>query len=528
MNAGTSPEGLPELYTDGGPVALAARPWRLPAPFDRFRLGLRSRATWALGLGALVISVSVSAVTFLVARQSFVNERRDSVKRTAYANAEAAQSALSQRDQNVGDAIRQQRRGDAESLVVSPRGTFPRDRRSVLLAEVARTSLRPLVRSEKRAGYQIIDGANGSVLIVGVPLPVVNAEFYEVASLSEVERNLRRLGRTLAFAAGVSTLGAALLGRSISRRVVRPLRSVADAAAGIASGKLDTRLELSGDVDLDPLLRSFNDMAESLQRRIEREARFASDVSHELRTPLTALSTAAQLLHARRDELSERSQKTLDVLVNQTEHFRQLVLDLLEISRFDAGAAELHRVPVDLEALIRTVVTAHGDDPMIDATHLTHADVRVDKRRVERIVANLLQNASLYGGGATLIEIADETAESADDADGGDVLPVGATSDLGAPSPAARPLRVARIAVEDRGPGVPEAEHEAIFERFRRGQAHVRGTSALKGTGLGLALVAAHARLHGGRAWVEDLQGGGARFVVTLALGDDDDAKELR
>lgn len=525
MTAATAPEGLPQLYTEGGPVA-SARPWRLPAPFDRFRLGLRARATWALGLGALVISVSVSAVTFLVARQSFVSERRDSVKRTAYANAEAAQTALSQRDQNVGDAIRQQRRGDAESLVVSPRGTYPRDRRTALLAEVNRTSLRELVRSERRAGYQIVDGNPGSLLIVGVPLPVVNAEFYEVASLSEVERNLRRLGRTLAFAAAVSTLGAALLGRSISRRVVRPLRSVADAASGISSGKLDTRLELSGDVDLDPLLRSFNEMAESLQRRIEREARFASDVSHELRTPLTALSTAAQLLHARRDELSERSQKTLDVLVNQTEHFRQLVLDLLEISRFDAGAAELHRVPVDLEALIRTVVTAHGDDPVIDATRLTHADVRVDKRRVERIVANLLQNASLYAGGATLIEIADQIADPAAGSDSATDVAGGASSETSVSSNVVRPAQLIRVAVEDRGPGVPADEREAIFERFRRGHAHVRGTSALKGTGLGLALVDAHARLHGGRAWVEDVSGGGARFVVTLALGDEADDAE--
>ena len=148
----------------------------------------------------------------------------------------------------------------------------------------------------------------------------------------------------------MSTLGAAFIGRAVSARVVAPLRKVADAASDITKGQFDTRLPPTGDADLDPLLRSFNTMAESLQRRLEREARFASDVSHELRTQLTALSTAAQLLNSRRDEMPERSQRALDVLVNQTGHFERLVLDLLEISRFDAGAAELNSEVVDLRS----------------------------------------------------------------------------------------------------------------------------------------------------------------------------------
>ena len=277
----------------------------------------------------------------------------------------------------------------------------------------------------------------------------------------------------------------------MSRRVLRPLASVAAAAGGISSGRLDTRLELTGDADLDPLLRSFNDMASSLQSRIEREARFASDVSHELRTPLTALVTAARLLDGRRDELGERGQKTLDVLVTQTAHFERLVLDLLEMSRFDAGAATLHAETVNLPDFIRQVIVLNESGAAVVVDSLDPVDVGLDKRRVERMVANLLQNAAIYASGATTVTLKQ--------------------------GPGPDHVRRIRIYVDDDGPGVPEDERDAIFERFRRGQSHLRGTSSQKGTGLGLSLVRAHANLHHGTAWVESNPDGGARFVVDIA-----------
>jgi two-component system, OmpR family, sensor histidine kinase MtrB len=272
---------------------------------------------------------------------------------------------------------------------------------------------------------------------------------------------------------------------------------VASGAADISSGRLDTRLPLTGDADLDPLLASFNDMAQTLQDRIEREARFASDVSHELRTPLTALVTAARLLDGRRDELGERSQKTLDVLVTQTAHFERLVLDLLEISRFDAGAARLHAEVVQLPELVRAVIRVNGSDAAVEWLELDPPEMSVDKRRVERMIANLLQNATNYGGGAISVRL------------------LNAPTNEGEEGP-----RHIHIVVDDAGPGVPEAERSVIFERFRRGQSHQRATSAPKGTGLGLSLVRAHANLHGGDVWVEDRPGGGARFVVDIAEGE--------
>ena len=473
----------------------------------RFHLGLRARTTFALALLSLVISIAVSSLTYFVARNSFVKERRLNVERLAYANAEVASRELLNAEQNMNLVLE---RIDAESGLAASSLLVVDGKESskdglVLLQRDVPASLRSLLAAnskagnEAAAGYQIASGPKGARLIVGVSLPKLgNIQFYEIASMSEVERELRQLARALTLAAVLATFGAALIGRAVSGRVVAPLRDVADAAAGITKGQFDTRLQTTGDADLDPLLRSFNTMAESLQSRLEREARFASDVSHELRTPLTALSTAAQLLNSRRDEIPERSQRALDVLVTQTAHFERLVLDLLEISRFDAGAAELHREVLDLPDFIEQVMFLNGSEAELDSSGLSKPAATLDKRRVERIVANLLQNAATYAGGASTVVVRDRFSESAD----------GAVT------------RWIEIAVEDSGPGVPDAEKPVVFERFRRGKAHLRGTFAQKGTGLGLSLVVAHAALHEGSAWVEDRPGGGARFVVTLADRD--------
>lgn len=483
----------------------------------RLRLGLRARTTFALALSSLVISVAVSSLTYFVARNSFVKERRINVQRLTFANAEVASRELTA-DQNMNVVLA---RIDAESglaatsLLVYDNQEFSGGGALLSQRDIPE-SLRVLLTSATTkdvvSGYQITNGPTGAQLVFGVSLPQLgNIQFYELASMAEVEAELRKLARALAVAAIASTIGAAFIGSALSRRVVAPLRDVANAAAEITKGQFDTRLPTTGDADLDPLLRSFNTMAESLKGRLEREARFASDVSHELRTPLTALSTAAQLLNSRRDEMPERSQRALDVLVTQTRYFERLVLDLLEISRFDAGAAELHREVLNLPDFIDQVIFVNGSEAALDVTALSTPEASLDKRRLERIVANLLQNANTYAGGASRVILRDTMTN---------VSP----AELGGNVPADR---IIEIAVDDEGPGVPDDEKSVVFERFRRGTAHVRGTFAQKGTGLGLSLVAAHVALHHGQAWVEDRPGGGARFVVTLLDEPPHDAEDL-
>jgi signal transduction histidine kinase len=286
--------------------------------------------------------------------------------------------------------------------------------------------------------------------------------------------------------ATLTALVGAAVGAYASSRVVRPLKGIAGAAAGIARGDLETRLDPKGDRDLAPLVESFNEMVDTLQERIDREARFASDVSHELRTPLAAISAAVNIVRRRLNDPAAAAEALSDLEARVT-GFSQLVTDLLEISRLEAGVARLEREPVDLERFTRSVLAASGRSGVplgLDPSAPRRA--MLDARRVGQILQNLLENADKYAGGATAVVV------------------------TGVPG-------MVRLAVEDRGPGIPEHERHHIFERFVRGESSGR-RGAGDGTGLGLSLVAEHARLHEGRVWVEERSGGGSRFVVELPV----------
>jgi signal transduction histidine kinase len=276
---------------------------------------------------------------------------------------------------------------------------------------------------------------------------------------------------------------------------MKPLRRVSLAANNIATGGLDTRLEPENDPDLDQLISSFNDMADAVQMRIEREQRFASDVSHELRSPVMALTTAVDVLESRKEELNSRNQETLDVLSRQVRRFDRTVLDLLELSRLDASAGDTSAEIAQLGDLIQRIMRHHGfghvpfsnvlssnNNDADRAIDVPSDEILIDRRRVERILINLLENARDHAGGATSVILGQDATHF-------------------------------RLSVEDAGPGVAASEHERIFERFARGTASRNGT----GSGLGLAIVQEHAHALGGQAFVETSSSGGARFVVTIA-----------
>jgi two-component system sensor histidine kinase MtrB len=260
------------------------------------------------------------------------------------------------------------------------------------------------------------------------------------------------------------------------------LRRVASVATDIASGGLDVRLEDERDPELSRLADSFNNMVDAVQTRIQRETRFASDVSHELRSPITALAASVEVMQSRRDDLSDRNKQAFDIIASQVRRFDRTVMDLLELSRLDAGSGKTQEEIVNLADLVKRVAQRHGFADVPFATTLNNDDeTALDKRRIERIVLNLLENARDHAGGATSISVTGDEREL-------------------------------RIAVEDAGAGVAQSERERIFERFARGTASKNGT----GSGLGLAIVQEHARALGGRAWVETSTSGGARFIVSI------------
>jgi signal transduction histidine kinase len=215
-----------------------------------------------------------------------------------------------------------------------------------------------------------------------------------------------------------------------------------------------------------------------------------------------------EVLENSRDEMSERAQMALDLLKADVDRFQQLVEDLLEISRFDVGSVRLNLEEVILPEMVIQAVSAAGVGavPIMYDEDVSDLLVKVDKRRFGRVIANLLDNAQKYAGGATRVQVAAVPEPEAED---------------GAPAPEPTEPRV-RIAVEDEGNGVADEERQIIFDRFSRGSEGGNRASD-SGVGLGLALVEEHVKLFGGRVWVEDRPDGhpGARFVIELPLVED-------
>ncbi len=434
--------------------------------------------TVSFGVIALLAGLGLSALTYFIARSSLLDQRASAARVQAFSNARDLQLSLDEGGA-AGDTFL--------SLPIETGGfahlTAPRlNTRLGYGIERFPTDLRNAV-ANGLAGQQRFEVDGTPFLGIGVALAGGTTGYFEAVPLDSTERALRTILTALAVGTVITTLFATWAGFSTSRRLLRPLSDVADAAGEIAAGALGARLQAGRDPDLDRLAGSFNEMADAVQTRIEREARFASDVSHELRSPITALSAAVEVLDARRDDLPDRSRQALDVVVSQVRRFDSMVIDLLELSRIDAGAAEINLESVELAAFCRRIAAGYGHDSVrVEVAPHAPQLAHVDRIRLERVLANLLDNAAHHAGGATRISIEPTTR--------GFVL----------------------IAVEDAGPGVAASERHRIFERFARGSAARHRV----GTGLGLALAAEHARAMGGETWAEDRPGGGARFVVIV------------
>ena len=320
------------------------------------RLGLRARITMTFALGALALSVLLAGTTYLVARQTLLRQREASVLRQTYVNARVMRDSLRSADPEVLRLL---------TSLQTPAGSFPLvlfgDRWFPLSLEYGRDALPTELRervAEGSAARMRFSLRGDTVLAVGVPLVDMNASYFEIVSLEELQNTLNSIGWALIGAALLTTLLGALLGVWASRRAVRPLADAAKAAQAIAGGNLDTRLDVTEDRDLALLTTSFNEMVAALQNRIQRDARFASDVSHELRSPLMTLSASIEVLHTRRDEMPARAQAALDLLVADVARFQGLVEDLLEISRVDAGATKLNLEEVKVAELVPNAVEA--------------------------------------------------------------------------------------------------------------------------------------------------------------------------
>lgn len=473
------------------------------------QVGLRGRITLAVALVALLLSVVLSITTVTVAKTTLLDTREDALTGQALANAETVRGSLGNAETADLQTLLSSLPGTgAPSLVIGTTGDGGNQPTTVSVdarygIDTLPSALVRTVVDERQSSIMRFRSDGESVLAVGVALSDSDLSYFQINQLDDIDTALRSLSLTLVVAAAAATLIAMALGFWASKYALQPLNRIGDAAEAVALGQLDTRInyeDYAADADLAPLVANFNDMVSALQGRIDRDARFASDVSHELRSPLTTLNASIEVLANNRDTMSERSQQALDLLTLDMQRFTQLVEDLLEISRFDAGAVRLELDAVELvptvEAAVRMV--SKGTVPVESDPDLDNVVIACDKRRLMRILANYLGNAAKYADGATGVFV--ELHEP----DFVDVVTSGST---------------VRISVEDNGPGVPEAQRTRIFDRFNRGdQGGSRGIDM--GVGLGLALAAEHARLQGGRVWVEDRHDGGqgARFVLELPM----------
>lgn len=463
---------------------------RIIAPV-RSRVGLRARLTVTYALGAALLAAVMSITTFALTRENLLTQREESaVSRTIANGARVATQLPPGADgQTIETLLASLPTPDGAHPVLRYQGQRYAPDTVDFGEQAIPERLEALVDggqpARMRTSYQ-----NDTYLVVGVPIPSLSAAYYEGVSLADLQRTLDGLAISLLGASALTTVAGGLVGFWASRRVFAPLLDVGQAAHAIAGGRLDTRLPVGGDPDLDVIAAPFNEMAQALEDRIERDARFASEVSHELRSPLMTLAATVEVLENSRDEMSERARTALVLLSADVDRLQQLVEDLLEISRFDVGAIKLHleEVLVDEMVIQAVSVLGGGGVPVRYPPEVGDVVVRVDKRRFGRVIANLLDNAERYAGGATAVTLELDEAK-------------------------------VQIAVEDRGNGVPEGERDIIFDRFSRGR-EGGNRAADSGVGLGLALVDEHVRLHGGRVWVEDRRDGetGARFVVELPL----------
>lgn len=356
----------------------------------------------------------------------------------------------------------------------------------------------PVLKGFLATKYMTMPGTSTPTLVVGQPVRTAgrNLQLYLLFPLTAEERTLALVRSTLAVGGLALLVVLAAISGLVTRQVVRPVRQAADVAERFADGHLDERMPVQGDDEVARLAEAYNEMAASIQSQIRQleefgtlQRRFTSDVSHELRTPLTTVRMAAEVLADRTEDMDAVSRRSARLLVDELDRFESLLGDILEISRLDAGVAELALEPLDVRAVVRRaaetvrpLAETTGTPIVLDLDDEVVAEV--DPRRLERILRNLLANAI----------------------DHGDRLPVEVRL--------AADAHAVAVVVRDRGVGLRPGEAGLVFNRFWRADPSRQRRSG--GTGLGLAISLEDALLHGGwlQAWGET--GRGAVFRLTL------------
>ena len=446
---------------------------------------LRRRLALAFALTAGLAAAALAAGSFLLVRDARLDESVDRALDQSRFNLVLGSEVLpAEGSDGLLDAL--QRRGGFDTVLLEDGRASPSS--LSLGADQVPADLQELVASGQLA-WERTTVADTSYLVTGGRVPGTEAEAYFFFSEEDLRSDLMELGTILLGGLGVVVVLAALAGALLARRTLAPVARASAAARSLAEGLLATRLPVEREDEFGAWAASFNEMAEALETKITelseaqaRERRFTADVAHELRTPLTAVVNEASLLAEHIERMPPEARRPAELLVADVARLRDLVEDLMEISRLDAGTQPVRPERVDLGSLVASAVRARGWDERL-SLDTDEVVLTSDPRRLERIVANLVGNALEHGGREVAVRVG---------RDG-----VGAF-----------------VEVSDRGPGIAREDLPHLFDRFYKAD---RSRTGL-GTGLGLAIALENARLLGGDIAVASEPGAGTRFTFRLPV----------
>ncbi|GAA3058768.1 ATP-binding protein [Streptomyces roseofulvus] len=477
---------------------------RRPRPF-----GLRTRLVFAFLLVAAVGCGTTAALTYRAARSAILEQTQNTAVSAFRQQVDALNIELPPDEDMLRDTLQSiARQGKPRTWRVYAEygalrvSSTDRPESSVLTPELR-------ARAHSREGtphtaFQRVVKGGTTYLTMAVPAVFLSAKdetpqptglvVYAVMELDEEEANVEAMV-TAARDGALPALAIALIPALLAARgVLRPVRELRHAAHSMGRGRLDTRIHAKGSDELADLARTFNESAAELERSVTelrraeaRARRFASDVSHELRTPLAGMLAVTEVLDEDAEALDSDTARAVRLISAETVKLAVLVEDLMEISRFDARAAELHTDEVDVADCVRkTLGSRHWRDPeQVHALLDEGIRARLDPRRFDVVVANLVGNALRHGRAPVTVRVY---------ADGGSMLVV---------------------QVSDRGPGIHPDVLPHVFERFYKADP-ARARSA--GSGLGLAITQENVRLHGGTVEAANHPAGGAVFTVRIPL----------
>jgi signal transduction histidine kinase len=444
--------------------------------------GFRRRLTITFALAVGLSAAALGAGSYFVMRHNLLADSVDSSVAQTRRNLDVARVLRTRPTAKLVQAY--ESRGGFDTVAVRHDQVYLSG--LVSLQEVP-AGLKAIV-GRGELGYQRTNVAGTHYLVTGAPAPN-DRQLYFFFSEEGLRHELAVLRNVLLGGVGILVLLAALAGIVLARSTLRPVARASAAAHSLAEGLLETRLPVEGQDEFGAWAQSFNEMAAALEAKIAalsaaqaRERRFTSDVAHELRTPLTALVGEASLLAEHLDRMPAESRRPAELLIGDVGRLRRLVEELMEISRFDAGAESVYAEEVEIGALVAATLRARGWEGRVrlegNGLKLTS-----DPRRLERIVANLVGNALEHGASEVTVRLASDDGEAV-------------------------------VEVTDDGPGIAPEHLPHLFERFYKADAARSGG----GTGLGLAIAQENARLLGGEIQVASKPGEGSRFTLRLAV----------